>query len=69
MPARAAPLHYVNENLWTGDLLFEESAGQEILYRFAVIDAGGNIHHEDRLPRVRRVPEGGVLSWKDRFQG
>jgi cyclomaltodextrin glucanotransferase len=67
-PSRGVPLHYVNENLWTGDLLFEESAGEEILYRYAIIDAGGTIRHEDRLPRVRRVQESGVLSWKDRFQ-
>jgi cyclomaltodextrin glucanotransferase len=67
-PARAVPLYYVNDNLWTGDLHFEESAGAEILYRFAVIDAGGTIRHEDRLPRARRVPSSGVLAWKDRWQ-
>jgi cyclomaltodextrin glucanotransferase len=68
-PARAVRLHYVNGNLWTGDLLFHASAGAEVLYRYAVIDAAGNIRHEDRLPRLRRVPPGGVLGWKDRWQG
>ncbi len=68
-PTRGVTLHYVNENLWTGDLLFEESAGEEILYRYAVIDAAGTIRHEDRLPRVARAPACGVLSWKDRFEG
>lgn len=68
-PAKAVPLHYVNGNLWTGDLLFDESAGSDVLYRFAVIDASGAIRHEDRLPRLGRVPEGGLVSWKDRWQG
>ncbi|MFO0760399.1 MAG: alpha-amylase family glycosyl hydrolase [Byssovorax sp.] len=67
-PSRAVPLHYVNENLWTGDLLFDESAGAEVLYRFGVIDQGGTIRHEDRMPRLLRVPEGGVLTTKDRWQ-
>lgn len=68
-PMGAVPLYYVNGNLWTGDLHFNESAGSEVLYRFAVIDAAGAIRHEDCLPRQRRVPEQGVLSWKDRWQG
>jgi cyclomaltodextrin glucanotransferase len=68
-PARAISLYYVNSNLWTGDILFEESAGSEILYRFAVIDSAGTIRHEDRLPRHRRVPPSGVIAWKDRWQG
>ena len=67
-PAHGVPLHYVNPNLWIGDVGFEESAGKEVLYRFAVIDKAGTIRHEDRLPRQRRVPEGGVLAWKDRWE-
>jgi len=68
-PARARPLHYVNPNLWIGDLRLEASAGAELLYRFAVLDASGTIRHEDRLPRQRRAPAHGVSSWKDRWQG
>jgi hypothetical protein len=68
-PMRGVALYYANPNLWTGDLLFNESAGKEVLYRFAVIDASGSIRHEDCLPRQRRVPEHGVLSWKERWQG
>jgi cyclomaltodextrin glucanotransferase len=68
-PARGVPLHYINPNLWIGDLRFDESAGAEVLYRFAVVDASGTIRHEDRLPRQRRVEPHGALSWKDRWQG
>lgn len=67
-PARAVPLHYVNGNLWTGDLAFDESAGTEVLYRFAILDEAGTIRHEDRLPRLRRVHPEGVLTWKDRWE-
>lgn len=67
-PAHAVHLHYVNENLWTGDLLFDESAGTEILYRFGVLDRTGTIRHEDRLPRLLRVPAEGVITSKDRWQ-
>jgi cyclomaltodextrin glucanotransferase len=66
-PARGVPLHYVNANLWTGDLGFGESAGAEVLYRFIVVDASGALQYEDRLPRQRRVHDDGVLAWRDRW--
>jgi cyclomaltodextrin glucanotransferase len=62
-------LHYVNENLWTGDLLFDESAGRRSSIATRSSIAAGTIRHEDRLPRVARAPACGVLSWKDRFEG
>jgi hypothetical protein len=61
-------MQYINQNLWITDLAFEESAGAEILYRFVVIDASGNLKHEDRLPRLRRVHHSGILPWRDRWQ-
>ncbi len=67
-PTRARPLHYVNPNLWIGDLPLEESAGADLLYRFAIIDASGAVLHEDRIPRVRKAPLSGVVTWKDRWQ-
>jgi cyclomaltodextrin glucanotransferase len=67
-PARGVALHYVNNNLWTGDLYLDESAGADVLYRYAVFDAGGTIRHEDRLPRRRSIGPAGVVSWKDRWQ-
>lgn len=67
-PQRGVPMQYINQNLWMADLAFEESAGAEILYRFVVIDASGNLKHEDRLPRLRRVHHSGILPWRDRWQ-
>ncbi len=66
--ARATPLHYVNANLWTGDLHFEENAGEEVLYRYAIVGADGKPRYEDRLPRARVVHEHGVLAWRDRWE-
>ena len=67
-PDHAARLYYVNQNLWMGDLLFDESAGREILYRYVIVDSLGRVRYEDRLPRRSHVPTSGVVSWKDRWE-
>jgi cyclomaltodextrin glucanotransferase len=67
-PELAVPMHYVNANLWIADLELDETAGRNVLYRFAVIDKSGTIRHEDRLPRERFVPASGVIAWKDHWE-
>ncbi len=68
-PKRAAALHYVNANLWTGDLLFEQSAGRQVLYRFAVLSREGQVRYEDCVPREAHAPESGVSRWRAKWAG
>lgn len=67
-PERGVPLQYVNGNLWIGDLCFDASAGSDLLYRYVVFDRAGQIHYEDRTPRLRHVEETGVVEWRDRWE-
>lgn len=64
-PARGVPLYYVNQNLWMGDLLFNESSGHDVLYRYVIFDERGRARYEDCLPRQRGVPPSGIIAWKD----
>jgi cyclomaltodextrin glucanotransferase len=65
--ARAVPLEYVNPNLWMGDLAFDRSAGEIVLYKYAVVDQRGNAVRESRMARMRTVPLESEREWADRW--
>ena len=67
-PEKGTRLQYVNGNLWMGDLCFEASAGSDVLYRYVVFDRAGQVHYEDRTPRLRHVGASGVVEWRDRWE-
>ncbi|HPB99343.1 MAG TPA: alpha-amylase family glycosyl hydrolase, partial [Polyangiaceae bacterium] len=63
----AAPrLHYVNRNLWMGDVYFGVSRGKRVLYKYAVVDERGSVVRESTMPRAADVPQESGEEWADR---
>jgi cyclomaltodextrin glucanotransferase len=65
---RAVRLEYIHENLWQGDVCFEQSAGQPIAYKFVVLDetpGAASTIRENRTVRRRIAPVSGVAKWRD----
>lgn len=64
---KAVPLHYVNRNLWLGDVVFGESCGKTALYKYAIVNERGHVVRESTKPRVAKIPEDGGQEWADRW--
>ncbi len=65
---RACPLEYINENTWFGELVFDQSAGRSICYKYVILkEWGGNEPpvRENRTGRRRPLPEQGIVKWRD----
>jgi cyclomaltodextrin glucanotransferase len=60
-------LEYINLNTWFTELAFNESAGQSVAYKFAVLHSGPNMPpgRENRPVRRRAIATEGVSKWRD----
>ncbi|MEI9999818.1 MAG: carbohydrate-binding module family 20 domain-containing protein [Verrucomicrobiota bacterium] len=65
--AKGLPLEYINANTWFTEIAFNESAGQSIAYKFAVLHSEENSApgRENRPCRRRAVATEGVAKWRD----
>ena len=66
--ARAVKLEYIHDNLWQGDVAFEESAGRAVAYKLVVIDESpeaSGARRESRTARRRIAPPTGIAKWRD----
>ena len=64
---KGIPLEYINQNTWFTELSFNESAGQSVAYKFAILhptpdSAPGR---ENRPGRRRAVGSEGTAKWRD----
>lgn len=64
---KGVPLEYINPNTWFTEIAFNESAGQSIAYKFAVLHTDPNLApgRENRPCRRRAVATEGVVKWRD----
>jgi cyclomaltodextrin glucanotransferase len=67
---KGVPLEYINLNTWFAELPFNESVGESIAYKFAVLHADPNSSpgRENRPPRRRAVATEGVAKWRDAWE-
>jgi cyclomaltodextrin glucanotransferase len=65
--SKGVHLEYINLNTWFTELAFNESAGESIAYKFAVLHSGPNQPpgRENRPVRQRAVGTEGVSKWRD----
>lgn len=64
---RGLRLEYINANTWQGGFAFDESAGKQITYKYAICREAdpGVPQRENRTTRRRHVPEAGTAKWRD----
>jgi len=64
---KGVPLEYINLNTWFTELSFNESAGESVAYKFAVLHAEPNSSpgRENRPTRRRAIGTEGVAKWRD----
>ena len=67
---KGVPLEYINLNTWFTELAFNESAGESVAYKFAVLHAEPNSPpgRENRPPRRRAIATEGVAKWRDSWE-
>jgi cyclomaltodextrin glucanotransferase len=65
--SKGVPLEYINPNTWFTELHFNETAGQSIAYKFAILHPEPNSAptRENRPARRRAVGAEGVAKWRD----
>lgn len=61
---KSFPLEYVNENMWLGEAGMTESAGRQVAYKFVLLNSDGSFHYEDSTAHVRRLPNGGDVTFR-----
>lgn len=66
---KAPVLHYVNPNLWEGDVDFTASAGGIVRYRYVMLRDGEPPHFENTLPRRAFIPAAGRDRRTDTWTG
>jgi cyclomaltodextrin glucanotransferase len=64
---KGVPLEYINLNTWFTELAFNESVGESVAYKFAVLHSTPNTPpgRENRPVRRRSVGTEGVAKWRD----
>ena len=64
---KGVQLEYINLNTWFTEIAFNESAGQSVAYKFAVLHADPNMApgRENRPCRRRAIGAEGVAKWRD----
>ncbi len=63
------PLEYINENTWFTELVFNESAGQLIAYKYVILDNEKLIPvRENCTTRKRLLIDRGVTKWRDQWE-
>jgi cyclomaltodextrin glucanotransferase len=67
---KGVPLEYINLNTWFVELAFNESVGESVAYKFAVLHAEPNSPpgRENRPPRRRAIATEGVAKWRDSWE-
>ena len=67
---RGIQLEYINPNTWFAELAFQESAGQSIAYKYAVLhpDPNATPGRENRPVRRRAIAAEGVAKWRDSWE-
>ena len=68
--AKGVPLEYINLNTWFTELAFNESAGQSVAYKFAVLHSQPDSApgRENRPCRRRALGAEGVAKWRDSWE-
>ncbi len=65
---QAYPLEYINRNNWFGEIPFNQSAGQTIAYKYAIVRADIPVR-ENLTCRRWKLAEEGVVKWRDTWNG
>jgi cyclomaltodextrin glucanotransferase len=71
--SKAYRLEYINSNTWFGEIPFNESAGNVIAYKYAILhtDAYGNETRspvlEDVIGRRWILADEGIVKWRDNW--
>lgn len=66
--SQAYGLDYINQNTWFGEIPFEETAGQPIAYKYAIISPYREAWRENIQSRRWILAEEGTVKWRDRWQ-
>jgi cyclomaltodextrin glucanotransferase len=66
--ARALPLQYINDNTYSLDVVFSESAGRIIRYKYLARDAAGHLTRENGMGHYYAVPASGRDVRRDEWQ-
>jgi cyclomaltodextrin glucanotransferase len=63
-------LECINDQTWFGEVVFEESAGKPVAYKYVVLkpDTVEAARRENRTPRRRKVLDDGAGKWRDRWE-
>lgn len=62
---RAYPLEYINSNTWFGEIPFNESAGQAISYKYALLRDNQTPVRENIVSRRWVLAPQGIVKWQD----
>jgi cyclomaltodextrin glucanotransferase len=67
--SKAVRLHYVNPNLWEGDVDFTTSPGTVVRFKFVAVRDGGEPSYELARPRHLYIPSSGRALKTERWNG
>lgn len=63
--SKAYPLEYINSNTWFGEIAFDESAGKEITYKYAIWREDQAPLRENVVARRWVLANEGSVKWRD----
>ena len=63
--AKGFALEYINDSTWFGEIPFNESAGNLITYKYAILREGTSPLRENIVPRRWYVASEGTVKWRD----
>jgi cyclomaltodextrin glucanotransferase len=63
--SKAYPLEYINANTWFGEIPFDESAGNLISYKYAMLREGQSPLRENLVNRRWVIAKEGTVKWRD----
>jgi cyclomaltodextrin glucanotransferase len=63
--SKGYPLEYINTNTWFGEIPFNESAGQLISYKYAMLREGRSPLRENLVNRRWVIAKEGTVKWRD----
>lgn len=63
--ANAVPLEYINSNTWFAEIPFDESAGNLINYKYALLREGRSPLRENIVARRWVIANEGTVKWRD----
>ena len=65
--SKAYMLEYINQNTWFGEIPFDQSAGQAIAYKYAIIRENQTPLRENIVSRRWILAEQGTVKWRDNW--